>query len=372
MKVYKRNGRWTVSFWVRQKNGKKIRVRRASPINKKAAAEKFGLALQAEEQEKALGNHVEEAPTLAVFAEEFLDYQKTAVRSGTYEQYQVSYRCHILPALGDRRLDEIDARSIDRFRVSLINKNLAGGTVNNHLAHLRRGLNMARKWGLIREVPHLEKIKLKDSHRIDFLTDQECELIAGVAEQESPVWRAWFLLGIRAGLRVGESLALQWGDIDFNKRRVYVSRSWRDQHGLGPTKSGKSREVPLAHDLQSTLEQYRDWLSAKREIEPESWVFPCWALESSHHSYGPVRYRGCRRFLGKAASKVGIRRITPHVLRHTFGSHAAMKGVPMRVLQIWMGHADIKQTMVYSHLGEDVHGDFIDRISSTWSEEKTA
>lgn len=363
MNVYKRNGRWTVDFWVTQKDGTKTRIRKASPINKKAAAVKFGRALQESEQDRALNGTVAVAPTLQTFSEEFLEYQASAVRPSTLEQYGVSYERHILPELGQKRLDQIDARAIDKFRVGLINKGLAAGTVNNHLAHLRRGLSLARKWGLIQEVPHLEKIKLKTEGRLDFLTDQECALMAEVALAESPMWHAWFMTCVRAGLRAGESLGLQWGDLDFHNRRIYVSRSWRDQTGLGPTKSGKSREVPVARDLLGILQKHKAWLENQRELDSDTWVFPRWALENSHRSRGPVSYRGCRRFLSRASARAGLRKITPHVLRHTFGSHSAMKGVPMRVLQAWMGHADIKQTMQYSHLSEDVHGDFIDRIA---------
>jgi len=51
-----------------------------------------------------------------------------------------------------------------------------------------------------------------------------------------------------------------------------------------------------------------------------------------------------------------LRRIHSHVLRHTFASHAIMRGVPIRQFQEWLGHGSIVETMRYAHLTEG-HGD---------------
>ncbi|MGZ6560243.1 MAG: tyrosine-type recombinase/integrase [Solirubrobacteraceae bacterium] len=47
--------------------------------------------------------------------------------------------------------------------------------------------------------------------------------------------------------------------------------------------------------------------------------------------------------------RAGVREVRFHDLRHTFGTRCAAAGVPLRTLQAWMGHADIKTTMVYTH-----------------------
>src|SRR5690606_21195804 len=79
---------------------------------------------------------------------------------------------------------------------------------------------------------------------------------------------------------------------------------------------------------------------------------------------GPTRYGSVTGVLNKVSASIGLRHVHPHMLRHTFASHAVMRGVPIRVLQSWLGHAAIKMTLVYAHLAEAVHADFIDRIAA--------
>jgi integrase len=60
------------------------------------------------------------------------------------------------------------------------------------------------------------------------------------------------------------------------------------------------------------------------------------------------RHEVSRRFK-VALKRAGVREVRFHDLRHTFGTRMAAAGVPMRTLQEWMGHADIKTTLIYAH-----------------------
>jgi len=56
----------------------------------------------------------------------------------------------------------------------------------------------------------------------------------------------------------------------------------------------------------------------------------------------------------RACRQAGLRKITWHVLRHTFASHLVMRGVPLKAVQELMGHATIEMTLRYSHLSPEV------------------
>lgn len=367
MTVKKRNGRWCIDIQLKLPGqDKPTRIRKVSPVNKKAAALKYEEKVREQLLDEALGKRVKRCPTLEEFSTEFLDYQRASTRPGSVRSCEGAFRRHILPELGSLRLDEIGTREIDRFRVRL-GKHLAPRTVNLQLAYLRRALSLAKKWDVIPAVPEISRNKVPDSAKIDFLNFKESELLLKESEKRGRFWHTWLILGIRAGLRIGESLGMRWGDLDFINDKVLVYRSWDPDHGFGPTKSGKSREVPMSWDLKEALEKHREFLRLKFGEDacgPEDLVFPRRALDSSYGESGPVRRQSCLRFLERSASALGMRRVNPHMLRHTFASHAVMRGVPIRVLQAWLGHADLKQTMVYSHLSEGVHADFIDRIAA--------
>ncbi|MSP59835.1 MAG: hypothetical protein EXR72_05745, partial [Myxococcales bacterium] len=63
----------------------------------------------------------------------------------------------------------------------------------------------------------------------------------------------------------------------------------------------------------------------------------------------------CRWPMWRACKRAGLRRIGWHVLRHTFASHLAMRGVPLKAVQDLLGHATIEMTMRYAHLAPVVH-----------------
>jgi site-specific recombinase XerD len=91
------------------------------------------------------------------------------------------------------------------------------------------------------------------------------------------------------------------------------------------------------------------------------------ALKNARHLKGPLVFCGDDgRMLGKnevkhplwrACRKAGLRQIGWHVLRHTYASHLAMRGAPLKAIQELLGHATIEMTMRYAHLGPGARRD---------------
>ncbi|MCH9687649.1 MAG: site-specific integrase [Deltaproteobacteria bacterium] len=142
------------------------------------------------------------------------------------------------------------------------------------------------------------------------------------------------LLGGEAGLRCGEMIALQWGDIDLRAGKLTVERQvWRGHEG--PPKGGRARVLPLAPRLRKALSTYRHvdgpnilWSSSRRP--------PC---AKTVHGW-----------LNKAERAANLAENSPHMLRHTFCSHLAMNGVSIREMQQLAGHKSIETTQRYMHL----------------------
>ena len=156
------------------------------------------------------------------------------------------------------------------------------------------------------------------------------------------------LLGGDAGLRLGEIVALQWGDVDLHARRLIVQRSDWCGHVTVP-KGGRSRRLPMTQRLTSALKASRHLRSQRVLCLPDG--------TSSTRDQVIKAIRGAQRVAGLPNAGV-------HVLRHTFCSHLAMKGAPARAIQELAGHADLSTTQRYMHLSPAATDDAIRRLDT--------
>lgn len=153
-----------------------------------------------------------------------------------------------------------------------------------------------------------------------------------LAAINSIVHRTIATLCYGAGLRVSEACGLCIGDVD-GKRRLLLIR-----HG---SKRGKHRQLPLTPRLHLELRAYY------RQARPaQPYLFPGHGKTDkpiTAHAFGVA--------LTKAVEKVGIaKRISPHVLRHSYATHMIEAGADLRAVQLLLGHASIETTTIYVHL----------------------
>ena len=142
------------------------------------------------------------------------------------------------------------------------------------------------------------------------------------------------LLGGDAGLRCGEIIGLEWGDVDLQARRLTVQRSdWRG-HVTVP-KGGRSRRLPMTQRLTGALKACRHLRSDRVLCLPDG---------------GPITRDRVIKAIRSAQRVAGLSDAGVHLLRHTFCSHLAMKGAPARAIQELAGHADLSTTQRYMHL----------------------
>lgn len=135
------------------------------------------------------------------------------------------------------------------------------------------------------------------------------------------------------GLRVSELINLKVGDVNFEEGFVRIRRG----------KGGRDRLVPFGQTLKDSL---RDYVK-KRDRQPNS---------NSLHLFLSTRGRPISRgtfwwLLKRWANRAGIKgRVSPHQLRHSFATHLLAGGANLRGIQEALGHRDIRQTQIYSHV----------------------
>ena len=274
-----------------------------------------------------------EVPTLAEFAPRFIDGHARANRqkpSGIAAKETILNR-HLIPTLGDKKLDAITNEDVQRLKHRL--KEKAAKTVNNTLTVLNVLLKTAVEWNVIERHPcsiRLLPVPITAAQFHDFDTYDRLVQAADRLGRE-PYLVA--LLGGDAGLRLGEIMALEWRDVDLQKRQLCVERSdWKGQ--VTTTKGGRLRYVPMTERLATALHGHRH-LRGKRVL-----------LRTSGE---PFTMKIVQDHVARAARAAGAKPGV-HILRHTFCSHLAMQGVPARAIQELAGHKDLKTTQRYMHL----------------------
>ena len=172
-----------------------------------------------------------------------------------------------------------------------------------------------------------------------FYDFDEYERLVEAARRLDPRTYLIALLGGEAGLRCGEMIALEWTDVDLANRQLCVRRSdWNGQ--VTTPKGGRLRYVPLTRRLAAALSDHRHLRSPRVLCQDDREPFTRLIVQARAKQAARRA-----RLLHSASRKGGV-----HILRHTFGSHLAMRGAPARAIQELAGHADLTMTQRYMHL----------------------
>jgi len=145
--------------------------------------------------------------------------------------------------------------------------------------------------------------------------------------------RAIVLVMYGAGLRVGEACALRIEDVDGKRMRIRVSEG----------KGGRPRLLPLSARVLEALRAYF------RRYRPEGpYLFP-----GRGGRKGGLTRAAVQKALAVAARRAGVgKRVTPHLLRHSFATHLLDLGTDLRTVQVLLGHVSIRSTTRYLHVSQ--------------------
>jgi site-specific recombinase XerD len=163
------------------------------------------------------------------------------------------------------------------------------------------------------------------------LTPEEVQRL--IAAARTLTERAMLMVLYSTGMRNAELRHLQVRDIDSRAMLIHVSHA----------KGGRDRYVPLSATLLATLREHWRWM------KPNTWLFP-----GTLHNWRTDRpitpkvvWDACRA----AAARAGLtKRVSAHTLRHSFATHLLEAGADIRTIQLLLGHAQVRHTVIYLHL----------------------
>lgn len=328
-------------------DGRVERIRKRSPVNTARGAEQYERDLR---NSLAAGTYGKrrpmDHPTLSAFRERYFTQHVSGLKASSRAAQKQIWDQYLEPALGDVRISGVTADHLSKLSAGLRERGLKPKTINNALSALRKALESAADWDMIKrtDVPRIVWLKVEEQP-FDFLTFDESPKVAAALRGEAP-WGSMIPFALNTGLRLGELRAVRGEDVDRKQRQVTVSRSaWKDV--VAGTKGKRVRVVPLNDEAMAAVERTgvtRGLLftAGGEMLTKEQCKWPLW----------------------RACDLAGIgRRVGWHVLRHTFASHLVMRGVSLKAVQELLGHTTLAMTMRYAHLQPNYLRGAVDALS---------
>lgn len=286
------------------------------------------------------------------------------VQDGTHTPSSVSFFKHMSDELieyfGRKKLTSIDAETVKRWIKHLNTEAktksgnpLSATTIQHQFSTLRNVMRYAARFGYIQQDPTANLAQREKPHRpkreISFLDAEHARRFMSCLAEEPLYLRCLLSVMIQTGLRRGETVGLQWGDIDHKtlmlnvERNITLDTASPDKIHVGDTKTGENRIVPITSSLYSMLMQLKEEQEERYGVLfPNAYIF-CAVTDP----FRPLYPTTPTRMVDKFIKKYNLPNVSPHDLRHTAATLALEAGANLKQVQTLLGHKDASTTMQF-------------------------
>jgi len=284
--------------------------------------------------------------------QEFLEYME--IERGrslkTVENYD-RYISKFIHITGVKNPNNITDEVVRKYRLTLNREDLKKNTQNYYLIALRSFLKYLARRGVESLAPERIELAKVGGRELDLISSDELERLLGSPkgrDLKSLRDKAILELLFSTGLRVSELVGLAIDAVDL-KRDEFSVRG----------KGQKVRVVFLSESARSALKEYLD----KRADISEHLFIAIPKSDKTLDDAPPLTTRSVERLVKHYAVASGIsKKVTPHIIRHSFATDLLSNGADIRSVQAMLGHANIATTQVYTHVTDkalrEVHKKF--------------
>lgn len=278
----------------------------------------------------------------------------------TLANYRSNLDVHILPTLGERLIEDVRPRLVAAYLRQLADNGLAPGTVRK----VRTVLSAVMSYAVLMEYAESNSVtkvpppELDDAERVAPTVADTARILLA-AEETDPDFLTFLWVAAEEGGRRGETLALRWGDVDFERAcitiRAVISAGIDGVHLRGRTKTNKPRTIAVSSITLERLAARRAWMEIgmsetaghRVEVLATDYVFSGGTGSRRHPLDGePWRPDSTTRRFRRVKERAGVSpAIDLHGLRHTMITELLQAGVDPRTVMQRAGHSSTATTM---------------------------
>lgn len=281
-----------------------------------------------------LNKKIELEYSVGTYGRKIIEAGNTARSIRTAKDFMSVFENYILKEFGDKHVCQILPSDILFWQASLLKKGLSAGRVKRLRIVLNQILTAALNDGLINKNP-IKAVKAPKVEQADIevYTKQE---VLHILSEASGWFKCFLTLAFSTGMRTGEMMALEWGDINFKSKKIIVNKSI--SHGiLGLTKTGVTRRVDMLPSVESELRKQFALTGLKKGN-----VFLN-RYGDGYRESGTIVNSHWKPLLQRA----GLHTIDLYNTRHTFASIALSDGDNILWVSKMLGHKDYSVTAEY-------------------------
>lgn len=323
------------------------------------------------------------------FEEWFVKYKAPMLKDGGSPSYKRKFLNYYGTRIGSKPLADIRQIHVQTAIADMLKEGRTSRSVREATGILQSCVEAAIANGLMFlnpvlgvMIPKCEKVERR------VLTVEEQEIFLGYLKATKSWYEEMYKFMLLTGMRIGEVGGLQWEDVDFTSRFIYVKRSLTYQYEDGkkimrltsPKTENSVRKIPFFGETREVLEKQFEKVKRKREDLGKRWRQPeeygnLVFLTSIGSPIGRYSIERDMRYVTQQINDMlktealysggipkNFERVHPHALRHTFATRCFEKGMTPRAVQEIMGHANYNTTVSYTHVLDDIKSKEAERV----------
>lgn len=323
------------------------------------------------------------------FEEWFVKYKAPMLKDGGSPSYKRKFLNYYGTRIGLKPLADIRQIHVQTAIADMLKEGRTSRSVREATGILQSCVEAAIANGLMFlnpvlgvMIPKCEKVERR------VLTVEEQEIFLGYLKATKSWYEEMYKFMLLTGMRIGEVGGLQWEDVDFTSRFIYVKRSLTYQYEGGkkimrltsPKTENSVRKIPFFGETREVLEKQFEKVKRKREDLGKRWRQPeeygnLVFLTSMGSPIGRYSIESDMRYVTQQINDMlktealysggipkNFERVHPHALRHTFATRCFEKGMTPRAVQEIMGHANYNTTVSYTHVLDDIKSKEAERV----------